>query len=177
MIFNVGAGGASKAESIKYNNAESGLEATDVQGAVDELNESVNEVNNSVNEVNESLKWWIDNGLLPNPNNPNPIYLISYTNIEKIGETLKKSWTTQASASNVEIFRLNPKGKSIKFTVGGDMVSTYSYYYQVSGGSLTKFNSGSQITLPSTSDDVIFYINTGGNAYAQTVILSDFEYA
>ena len=50
MIFNVGAGGASNAEAIKYNNAESGLEAANVQGAVDELNEGLQTVNVSVNE-------------------------------------------------------------------------------------------------------------------------------
>lgn len=41
MIFNVGAGGASNAESIKYDNSLSGLEADNVQGAVDELNDSL----------------------------------------------------------------------------------------------------------------------------------------
>ncbi len=52
MIFNVGAGGASNTESIKYNNAESGLEATNVQGAIDEVNNSVNEVNDSLTADN-----------------------------------------------------------------------------------------------------------------------------
>ena len=41
MIFNVGVGGASNAESIKYDNSLSGLEATNVQGAVDEVNDSL----------------------------------------------------------------------------------------------------------------------------------------
>lgn len=45
MIFNVGAGGASNADSIKYDNSKSGLEATNVQGAVDELNESLGGLN------------------------------------------------------------------------------------------------------------------------------------
>ena len=42
MIFNVGAGGgASNAQSVKYDNSVSGLASNNVQGAVDELNESL----------------------------------------------------------------------------------------------------------------------------------------
>ena len=41
MIFNVGAGGAAAAEQIKYDNSKSGLESDNVQGAVDELNDSL----------------------------------------------------------------------------------------------------------------------------------------
>lgn len=42
MIFNVGAGGgASTADKVKYNNTESGLQSDNVQGAVDELNNSL----------------------------------------------------------------------------------------------------------------------------------------
>ena len=37
MIFNVGAGGVSKAEQLEYDNSISGLNAVNVQGAVDEL--------------------------------------------------------------------------------------------------------------------------------------------
>ena len=40
MIFNVGAGGASTAEAVQYDNKESGLEATNVQEALDEVNDS-----------------------------------------------------------------------------------------------------------------------------------------
>lgn len=47
MIFNVGAGGgASTADKVKYNNTESGLQSDNVQGAVDELNNSLNKINN-----------------------------------------------------------------------------------------------------------------------------------
>ncbi len=42
MIFNVGAGGASSADKVKYDNSISGLEATNVQGAIDEVNNSLN---------------------------------------------------------------------------------------------------------------------------------------
>lgn len=41
MILNVGAGGASTAEAVQYDNSNSGLEADNVQGAVDELNNSM----------------------------------------------------------------------------------------------------------------------------------------
>ena len=42
MIFNVGAGGgASTADKVKYDNTERGLKATNVQGAVDEINSSL----------------------------------------------------------------------------------------------------------------------------------------
>ena len=41
MIFNMSTGGASTADKIKYDNTESGLQSTNVQGAVDELNNSL----------------------------------------------------------------------------------------------------------------------------------------
>ena len=41
MILNVGAGGATDADKIKYDNSKSSLESDNVQGAVDELNESL----------------------------------------------------------------------------------------------------------------------------------------
>lgn len=41
MIFNVGAGGASTAEAVQYDNSISGLEATNVQGALDEVTDSL----------------------------------------------------------------------------------------------------------------------------------------
>lgn len=48
MIFNVGAGGgASTADKVKYNNTESGLQSDNVQGAVDELNNSLNNLETS----------------------------------------------------------------------------------------------------------------------------------
>lgn len=50
MIFNVGAGGASNAGNIKYDNSLSGLEADNVQGAVDELNDSLKTVKTYVGE-------------------------------------------------------------------------------------------------------------------------------
>lgn len=40
MIFNVGSSGASSADKVKYDNSTSGLKATNVQGAVDEVNNS-----------------------------------------------------------------------------------------------------------------------------------------
>ena len=41
MIFNMSTGGASTADKVKYNNTESGLQSTDVQGAIDEVNSSL----------------------------------------------------------------------------------------------------------------------------------------
>ena len=41
MIVNVGDGGASTAEAVQYDNSTSGLTSDNVQGAVDELNESL----------------------------------------------------------------------------------------------------------------------------------------
>lgn len=38
MIFNMNAGGASTADKVKYDNTESGLQATEVQSAIDEIN-------------------------------------------------------------------------------------------------------------------------------------------
>ena len=41
MILNVGDRGASTAEAVQYDNKESGLEATNVQGALDEVTDSL----------------------------------------------------------------------------------------------------------------------------------------
>jgi len=41
MIFNTGSGGAGTAEQMKYDNAESGLQADNVQGAIDEVSDSL----------------------------------------------------------------------------------------------------------------------------------------
>lgn len=70
MIFNVGAGGgASTADKVKYDNTESGLQSDNVQGAVDELNSSLGDISNigntTYNSVEKILKYYIDNGYLP----------------------------------------------------------------------------------------------------------------
>ena len=48
MIFNVGAGGATDADKIKYGDSNVGA-------TLDDLNESVDELDKSVDELNESL--------------------------------------------------------------------------------------------------------------------------
>ena len=58
MIFNMSTGGASTADKIKYDNTESGLQSTNVQGAVDELNNSLNSL---VKLKNQSVTF--SNGL------------------------------------------------------------------------------------------------------------------
>lgn len=55
MIFNMGAGGASTAEAVQYDNSNSGLEATNVQGAVDEVNSNLADGN---------VKFKVENGEL-----------------------------------------------------------------------------------------------------------------
>lgn len=57
MIFNVGAGGSSTAKAVGYDNSKSGLESTDVQGALDEVTESL------TNENNESFNFGVLNGV------------------------------------------------------------------------------------------------------------------
>lgn len=57
MIFNVGAGGGGAADQIKYDNGNSGLEATNVQGVVDELNTRL------VNENNETFNYGVKDGV------------------------------------------------------------------------------------------------------------------
>ena len=62
MIFNMSTGGASTADKVKYNNTESGLQSTDVQGAIDEVNSSLNElkgyhdITQSINGAKITLK-------------------------------------------------------------------------------------------------------------------------
>ena len=47
-------GSVGSAASVPYSNTNSGLEATNVQGAIDELNSNF-------------IQWWIEKGFLPNP--------------------------------------------------------------------------------------------------------------
>ena len=72
MIYNVGGGGATSADRISYDNTESQLEATNVQGAVDEINTNLGDLSDiktsTLNSVAELLQHWIDNGELSNPN-------------------------------------------------------------------------------------------------------------
>ena len=51
MIFNMSTGGASTADKVKYNNTDSGLQSTDVQGAIDEVNSSLNSINSNLSNV------------------------------------------------------------------------------------------------------------------------------
>ena len=55
MIFNVGAGGASNAENIKYGDSNVGA-------TLDNLNESVDELNNRLADGN--VKFKVENGEL-----------------------------------------------------------------------------------------------------------------
>lgn len=49
------------AKKIVYDNAESGMEASTVQGAIDELN-------SNIDDQSKNLQWYIDNGFLPSQN-------------------------------------------------------------------------------------------------------------
>jgi len=55
MIFNTGSGGGGTAEQIKYDNAESGLQADNVQGAINEVSDSL---------ANGQVKFKVENGNL-----------------------------------------------------------------------------------------------------------------
>ena len=125
MIFNVGAGGASNAESIKYDNKNSGLKATNVQGAINEVNNSVNEVNDSL----ESLKYQISTserviGKFGNKD----IYEKSYyaNNLNATSRT-----TIDSSLKN-SIIDMVLSLEEVYFTNNGDWSG--SYFYTSSGG-------------------------------------------
>lgn len=80
MIFNVGAGGASKAESVKYDNQTSGLTADNVQGAVDEVNGRL------VNEDKETFNYGVKDGVrgfFTNPSRADDCF-IPFSSIQQI---------------------------------------------------------------------------------------------
>lgn len=66
--------GASKASNVSYDNSFTGLKAINVQGAVDEVIDRLGDVlsvgNETYNSVEKILKYYIDNGYLPDINNP-----------------------------------------------------------------------------------------------------------
>lgn len=92
MIYNVGGGAGGSAENINYDNTESGLQAENVQDAVDEIN------TNLVAHFN----YWIENGFLPDPSNP----IIYLYNSDKGILAPNKTYTGSASGytSKVEYF-------------------------------------------------------------------------
>ena len=63
MIFNVGKGGASTAEAVQYDNSLSGLEADNVQGALDEVTDSLN----NRSEITERITLATSSGTLTMP--------------------------------------------------------------------------------------------------------------
>lgn len=70
-------GSVGSAASVPYSNTNSGLEATNTQGAIDELATSVTELNSN---LAERIQWWIDHHYLPDPLNAS-LYLYSYGNV------------------------------------------------------------------------------------------------
>lgn len=60
MIYNVGSGAGGSAENINYNNTESGLEATNVQDAVDELNNTLMDLE-TYSSTETIIGKWINN--------------------------------------------------------------------------------------------------------------------
>lgn len=61
------------ARNIAYDNSESGIEAVNVQGAIDKVSESLGDISNigndNYNSVEKLLRYYIDNGYLPDINN------------------------------------------------------------------------------------------------------------
>lgn len=57
MIINVGDGGASNAQAVKYDNTKSKLKSTEVQGAIDEVTESLENSNTYSTEEKVIGKW------------------------------------------------------------------------------------------------------------------------
>ena len=62
MIFNVGAGGASNAENIKYGDSNVGATLDNLNESVDDLQEDVSTLNNSLADGN--VKFKVENGEL-----------------------------------------------------------------------------------------------------------------
>ena len=66
------AGGASTADKVKYDNTESGLQATEVQGAIDEVNNSIGDIsgftNTTYDSIGDFIQYCVDNGYLPDIN-------------------------------------------------------------------------------------------------------------
>ena len=73
--------GALSADKVSYDNTNSELVATNVQGAVDELDSEINNLNdslgdvssftnNSYNSMGDYIEYCIENGYLPDINNP-----------------------------------------------------------------------------------------------------------
>lgn len=62
MIYNVGGGGANNAENVNYDNTDSGLEATNVQDGIDELNSNLTELKYtySTSDFVKTGRKWID---------------------------------------------------------------------------------------------------------------------
>ena len=83
IIDGIEVGGSSSASSVKYNNTNSTLVSTNVQGAITELNESLSELNknlqsNTTNITNVTNK--VNNLSIPFMNTSNVLYTQSQAN-------------------------------------------------------------------------------------------------
>ena len=76
-------GSSDNADNVKYNNNVSNLDATNVQEAIDKLDESVDTLNSNLNRFGNLNVKSTNNGSLPNIIQRNGFYLI-----------VAKRWTT-----------------------------------------------------------------------------------
>ena len=143
------AGGASTADKVKYDNTESGLQATEVQGAIDEVNNSLGDVStiggSKYTSIISLLQKWIDDGILTDPNMSALIPTMTGTSSEVgtifASEDLSNAykafdnndntqWLAGASATNNYIgfnFNESKTVKKILFKYGGFGTKTLKF--------------------------------------------------
>lgn len=167
-----GGSGASSADKVSYDNTESGLEATDLQGAMDEVTAEVDEIKQSFQDGCSTIAAAITSMGVSTANNASPATMAA--NVKKITNTDLGSATKAGAASSYTI----PKsGKAIIFytasfyNYAGDTHNGNSGSYTVKLGSTT-LDSGSKGT-PNSKDGFGFNgIWTGNVTKGQVVSLT-----
>ena len=156
MIINVGEGGASKAESLKYDNSNSHLSADNVQGAIDEVNGEVNDIKEAFQDgCNEIVSGITAQGVTPSSNSPADIVAA----VNKVA-TNKYNAGVNATKVGTAVESQVLKDKTFTNSSGVGLTGSMANNGAVSGSITT---SGGSYTIPQG------YHNGGGKVTGPTL--------
>ena len=156
MIINVGEGGASKAESLKYDNETSGLSADNVQEAIDELDGELETVKTSFQAgCNTIVSSITAQGVTPKSNSPADIS----TAINTVATNKYNAGVTATKVGTATVAQVL-SGKTFTNSSGVGLTGTMADKGAVTGSIAT---SGGTYTIPAG------YHNGGGKVTGATL--------
>ena len=146
---------------VKYDNTESGLEATDVQSAIDEVDKKLNSFQNGVDSIVQACT---DNGSTPESNTPNAIIEA----INSIGNSAVEFLSSPVVKNSLSF---NDSVRTISYTVTEDDAGyylAYGYAYTVSCSTTgtTVFNLTQVLVAKLEAGQSISITGSYGSAYS-----------